>query len=141
MKPMLRFSDGGIRGWIQTPTGEFVRYNDAAAAIGEKQAEIERLTRERDGLKEMNAHLSRGNATLSVVEHKLTAECDRLRVDFAELQADYNESQQEIERLTRDRDGLINQMTANTDTATREFNRLYLEVQRLTHEETLRDDK
>ena len=68
-------------------------------------------------------------------------ELRRLRVDFAELQADYNESQQEIERLTRVRDGLINQMTANTDTATREFNRLYLEVQRLTHEETLRDDK
>ena len=49
------------------------------SAMRNVQECAESYRRERDGLKEMNAHLSRGNATLSVAEHKLTAENERLR--------------------------------------------------------------
>ena len=52
------------------------------SAMRNVQECAESYRRERDGLKEMNAHLSRGNATLSVAEHKLTAENERLRADL-----------------------------------------------------------
>ena len=81
----------------------FDEYSGDEDLKNEAAREIERLTRERDEarrwnvnqvahelvetglraeieqLKEMNAHLSRGNIALSAVEHKLTAEVERLR--------------------------------------------------------------
>lgn len=36
---LARYTDGGLDGWMQTPTGEFVRFQDC-------QVEVKRLTQD-----------------------------------------------------------------------------------------------
>lgn len=44
---IIRYTDGGPEGWMQSPTGEFVLYEDYAKALSARLQDLEEIKQER----------------------------------------------------------------------------------------------